>query len=301
MNPISFFRLFLALSIILPIMDCSKKADTSFDVGLALEQNGKYEAAIEKYEEALKTDPKSAKIHLRMALSYSALNNFGKAQEHYKECLKLDAQNLEAHLNYSGFLFKHKDFDQAENELAWVIEAAPDSNEAILAKDLIVRVEQAKIRNTLIETLEKDLLQNSADEGTMKKLAKAYMEEGDDLLTQSRADEAESLYEKAATMLPKNGEIHYLFAQFYSKINNKDKTLEELELANDLDPKNLKYKISLAGFYIQMDKQKEGQDLLKKVIDLDPKSEEAEFARRRLEELEMKMAEGKKPLEEKKF
>ena len=295
------FKLFLGLAAIFLISDCSKKTNTSFDIGLALEQNGKYEAAIKEYEKALKADPQNAKIHLRMALSYSSLNNFGKAEEHYQECLKLDDKNLEAHLNYSGFLFKHKNFDQAEKELAWVINAAPGSNEALLAKDLIVRVENSKIRNTLIERLESDLHQNASDEETKKKLAKVYAEEGDELLARKQIDEAKAFYAKAVELTPQNGEVHFLHAQFSNKIGDKDKVVAELELANELDPKNLRYKISLAGFYTQINRQKEGQALLQKVIELDPKSEEAEFARRRLEEMEASKAEEeKKQAEEKK-
>jgi len=274
--------------ILLCFFMCSKQRQNVFEKGFSLEKDGKYEEAIDKYRGALDNEPKNAKIHLRLAISLSSIGKLDEAGQHYIKAVNIDPNNLEAHLNFSGFHFKTRNYDMALLELGEVIKINPESNEAEIARGLIGRVEKAKIRNELIRKLENEIQAGSSDKETSLKLGRAYIEEGEELLAQNRREEAITEYIKAIKLMPKNGEFRYLFAQMYDRIGEKDKALKENELANELEPNNLRYMISLAGLYIHMGKIEEGKKLLQQVIDLDSKSEEAGFAKRRLEELEMK-------------
>jgi Tfp pilus assembly protein PilF len=296
-NPLKFGAFILiVISLGLFLEKCSKPAQKNvFEEGMSLEKSGKSKEALDKYAEVLLKNPNDARANLRMAIIHSSLNNLDKAEVHYRQTLKLDPKNLEAHLNYSGFLFKVKRYEPSLQELALVEKEAPQSPEAEIARSLMVRVDKAKIRNSLIKSLEADMSQKSPVKDTPVKLAKAYVEEGDELSSQHLVQEATSFYKKAVELTPNNAEYHYLFAQFYDQTNQKEDSVKELERANNLDPKNLKYKISLAGLYLQKGREDDGRSLLQQVIKIDPKSEEAEFAKRRLEELEMQKKAAEKP------
>ena len=288
-------RTLAVVSLMILLISCSSKPESNpFDEGMALEQSGKYSEAIEKYAEALNQNPRNPKIHLRMALSLSAMGELDPAGHHYRESLELDPNNLEAHLNFSGYHYKRKDFDAALLELAQIIKLDPESEEAKIARDLTVRVEKANIRHDLISEMEDERDTTSPDDELLRKLGMAYIDEGADLFMQNRPEEAIAEYQKAIDLMPENGEFHNLLAQLYDRMGENDKALKELESANELDPKNLEYILSLAGFYTQMEKIEEGKKLLQKVIALEPKSEEARFAQRRLEELELKEKSDKK-------
>ena len=282
----------LAMLAIFLLSPCSRQKEKQeadlFEEGMSLEKQEKYEQAIENYLKALQQEPKGVQIHLRLAICYSAIQNFKKAEDHYEQAIKMESKNFEARLNYSGFLFKIRDFDRSLRELAWVAKYAGESPEAEIAKGLIVRVESARNRNEVIQRLKKEIQLSPGDPALKLKLGKAYIEEGNEFLAQNRLEDAKSEYKKATGLAPDNGEFHYLFAQLYDKIGESANALTELEVAQKLDPQNLNYLISLAGFYIKRDKIKEGKALLQKVIEIDPKSQEAEFAKRRLEEVEMK-------------
>ena len=296
-NSIKFLAfIIIVISLGLFLETCSKPAQKNvFEEGMSLEKSGKSKEALDKYAEVLLKNPKDARAHLRMAILHSSLNNLDKAEVHYQEALKIDPKNLEAHLNYSGYLFKVKRYEPAIKELLLVEKEAPKSYEAEIARSLIGRVEKAKIRNSLIGSLAADMAQKSPAKDTAVKLARAYIEEGDELLAQNLVKEGTSFYAKAVDLVPNNAEFHYLFAQVYDKTEQKDDALKELERANDLDQKNMKYKISLAGYYLQKGREEDGKKVLQEVIKIDPKSEEAEFAKRRLEELEIQKKAQEKP------
>jgi tetratricopeptide (TPR) repeat protein len=87
-----------------------------------------------------------------------------------------------------------------------------------------------------------------------------------------------------------------MFAQLYDRIGDRDNALKETILSSKLDPDNLKYKVALAGLFIQDGKIEEGEKILQKIIETDPNSEEAEFSKRRLEELEIRKKEELKTI-----
>jgi tetratricopeptide (TPR) repeat protein len=296
-NTFQTIRLLSLIAIVIfSFSACSDKDQNLFEEGLTLERNGKYAEAIARYSEALEHDRQNAKIHLRIATSYSSMGALDKAGEHYVEALKINPNDLEVRLNYSGYKYKKRNFDDALQELGQIIGMSPESNEAEIARGLIVRVEKAKIRSELIKNLEEKMQTESSKEELFLRLGRAYIGEGDELLLQNRIGEAINEYNKAIQLMPKNGEFHFMFAQLYDRIGDRDNALKETILSSKLDPDNLKYKVALAGLFIQDGKIEEGEKILQKIIETDPNSEEAEFSKRRLEELEIRKKEELKTI-----
>lgn len=57
--------------------------------------NKNFEEAIKKYEEALKLDPKDARIYYNLGIVYETMNMIDKAKQNFRLALQLD-ENLSA-------------------------------------------------------------------------------------------------------------------------------------------------------------------------------------------------------------
>ena len=57
--------------------------------------NTNYEEAVKKYEEALKLDPKDARIYYNLGIVYETMNRIDKAKQNFRLALQLD-ENLTA-------------------------------------------------------------------------------------------------------------------------------------------------------------------------------------------------------------
>ena len=57
--------------------------------------NKNYEEAIKKYEEALKLEPKDARIYYNLGIVYETMNIVDKAKQNFRLALQLD-ENLSA-------------------------------------------------------------------------------------------------------------------------------------------------------------------------------------------------------------
>ena len=70
-----------------------------YNMGNAYSDLGEYENAIDSYQQALKLDPTSSKLHNNLGLAYAALGRFAEAEAEFAEAVRLNADYAEAHFN----------------------------------------------------------------------------------------------------------------------------------------------------------------------------------------------------------
>ena len=74
------------------------------NLGVALERRGQFAEAIEHYEHALKSDPRSALIERDLGIALSRLGKFGPAAEHLRRAVELEPANLDLAAELSWML-----------------------------------------------------------------------------------------------------------------------------------------------------------------------------------------------------
>jgi tetratricopeptide (TPR) repeat protein len=80
---------------------------------LAFLDKKEYEAAIAAYEEAIRLDPKDARLHNELGLAFYAKKKYEAAIAAYKEAIRLNPKYALAHLNLGNVFLEKK-----ENEAA---------------------------------------------------------------------------------------------------------------------------------------------------------------------------------------
>ena len=103
-------------------IDTTKAAEANAQLGLRYMQNGNYEVALKKLEKALSFDDEYAPAHHYLAVLYSRLNEFEKADDHYREALRYSDRDYDLHNNYGTFLCSQKRYSEGERQLRKVLQ-----------------------------------------------------------------------------------------------------------------------------------------------------------------------------------
>lgn len=101
-------------------------ADALYAEGIALESDGEYAEALQKYEEALARDPEHARTLFRMAHRYDTSGEDKKAIEFYGRCIALSPTHVNT-LQNLALLYEDKDrYAEAESCYRRVLRADPN-------------------------------------------------------------------------------------------------------------------------------------------------------------------------------
>ncbi len=82
----------------------------------------KYDIALERLKEALRTDPNYGEAHNAIAVLYEQIGRTELAQEHYENALQLKPKNSDIHNNYGQFLCKLGRWQAADEHFLKAIE-----------------------------------------------------------------------------------------------------------------------------------------------------------------------------------
>ena len=115
-----------------PEPDAEAAAREYFQLGSQYFRNGNYELARDRLVHALTFDPRSARTHSMLALTYVRLENSRLATEHYEKAVKYEPDNFDSRNAYAVYLCQRKNFDEARKQFDRAIEVYDNDNAEIM-------------------------------------------------------------------------------------------------------------------------------------------------------------------------
>lgn len=97
-----------------PEADDDDAAELNYQLGARYYNSGSYELARDRLTLAAELDPKMAKAHSTLGLTYEALDNLRLAAESYENAIKAAPNDFNVQNTYAVFLCKQRDFDGAK-------------------------------------------------------------------------------------------------------------------------------------------------------------------------------------------
>lgn len=112
----------MAMMLAAPVSAIAAGSSTSMDVTIGdvkrYVDRGDYDRAIDKAEEYLNSNPRSADAYNYIGYSNRQMGKYPQAQAAYDRALKIDPNHVGAHEYYGELHVKLKNFDAAEKHLA---------------------------------------------------------------------------------------------------------------------------------------------------------------------------------------
>jgi len=91
-------------------------ADEQLDFGVKMARKGLWSEALFRFDQARRLDPGNVRILNNVAVAYEATGRFEQALEAYQDALAADPGNRDLRRNYSQFLEFYQSFKPAEPE-----------------------------------------------------------------------------------------------------------------------------------------------------------------------------------------
>jgi tetratricopeptide (TPR) repeat protein len=169
----------------------AQQASEAFNEAVQLQQNGKLDEALAKYQEALKTNAQSDSVWYSMGTAYQAKNDFDKAMEAYQKAVSLNP--------------KEPSYKKVLNDLK-AAKAAPLADSAIKKQtatppDLVGAIADYEASLRIYD-----------DPSTRLNLGTAYQ-------ANNQLAKAEVDYLRALQLDPKLNDAHYYLGTLYEQLN----------------------------------------------------------------------------------
>ncbi|NNF50735.1 MAG: type IV pilus biogenesis/stability protein PilW [Woeseiaceae bacterium] len=94
--------------------DETDAAEVNYQLGQQYFQNEHYELALDRLQRAIDLDPRSAKSHLMLGMTYDALQNERLARQYYDEAIRIAPRDFNMQNAYAVFLCKKRAYTEAE-------------------------------------------------------------------------------------------------------------------------------------------------------------------------------------------
>jgi tetratricopeptide (TPR) repeat protein len=104
-----------------------KKAVKEYEKGLEAENKGEKDAALLRYQAALKIAPDYYPAHNNLGGLYLGKSDFKPAEEQFREAIRLDPNEAQAYFNLSNVLMLTDRLPEAQTTLAAGLQRRPDS------------------------------------------------------------------------------------------------------------------------------------------------------------------------------
>jgi tetratricopeptide (TPR) repeat protein len=228
-------------------------------IGRNYTMQGKYNQAIEEYNETLKAHPNNTNAVLNMGYCYLKLKKYDEAEKYFKRAIEIMPDFEQGHNNLGIIYYAKKEYEQAKTEYMRAIELDSNYAEPHLNLGNMYRT-QGKI-NAAITEYEKAIEINPNLKSIREFLGNLYMKSGN-------YEKAEEIMEPLFKSKNVSAESYVLLGNLYQAQGKYKKSLEAYQRAQQLKPGNpsIYHNIGLSHYYLQNYAQSE--EYLKKAISL---------------------------------
>jgi tetratricopeptide (TPR) repeat protein len=251
-------KISLWTDVVIKIPDFSPGYD---NLGLAYEEIGMREKAIEQFRTAIRLTPDFVTPHLNLGYTLAAMGRLDEAIREYEAVLHLEPNNWRAHLNL-GQAYGQKGLpDRAIEQLQAALRFNPSSAAAFNNLGNAYR-EKGEVEKAIGYYLAALQLEPDYPEAHYN-LGGAYEHNGE-------TGKAIEHYSAALRIRPGYIKAHYSLGLAYAKSGRLDEALEEFKAAVKLAPKNSIYLNTLGILYGQKGSYDEAIESFRAAIRLNP-------------------------------
>lgn len=186
-----------------------------------------HDAAIEKYQKMVKSNPEDADAHRSLARAYQGNDEFEKAVAEYEEAIRLEPDNIRAMEDLGDLCKKHGDLEKAIACYREAADIAPVDYYSLYDRlgDLYVSAGMtdeaiAEYDRAMVRELS-EIKQGSTDPITYERLARFYMKK------KVKSAEAVSLAQKAVELAPKDVSYKNILAAAYLNNEQEEKAMQK--------------------------------------------------------------------------
>jgi len=206
-----------------PIEDRKEKSGM-FSKAKNLENEGKYQQAIEEYLRILDQNPRDAVTLGRLGWLHAQLESSESALNYYDRALRNDPSNFEIMIQQAVLLMDTGQFDDAQKALIRALEINPDSYEACF------RLGELYINIGIYESAV-DMLNRAQNLGPPSSVL--HLQLGKAHCHIENHDQAIEQFEALLRMEPENEQAYRYLGMVYDKTRDLDKALEMYRKSNE--------------------------------------------------------------------
>ena len=238
------------------------------DFGIVLQKQGKLEAAVNIYRQALRIDPKLAEARHNLSM---ALNQQGKSAEAiqiFQHVLKLDPTDAQAYNDLGTVLKKQGKFAEAAQAYQQALEFAP--NFAVAHSNLGDALKAQGQWTEAIQAYRQALRLDPT-------LARAHNNLGTVFKAQGNLNEAAQAYQQALKLHPELAEAHSNLGTLFKAQGKLAEAAQAYQRALKLNPNLAQTHYNLGNTFKAQGKSEEASWAYQQVLKLEPSFADAEF------------------------
>ncbi len=234
------FFLFL-LPVVSPAAISENTAKDFFDEGMELNKLQRYDDALGKFTQAVRSDLESHKYHQAVFLTYTALRRGLQAVQFYKDLLKEHPKSAVTHYWLGRYYLESRSLENAVHEFREAARLAPKEEHAVISLGHVY-LRMGRDEEALKAYLEADKLAPRV----------AAVHAGLGTLYYKRKDfpKAQKQFEEALKIEPSLTEARFNLSLIYEKNGELSKAMQEWQTLLDQDPNESQARERLAqAFY----------------------------------------------------
>ncbi len=260
-----------------------QKYESLFQRGNSLMNEGRYEEAIEAYNNALRIKPKDVELLKRIGKACVKIGVDREAIEIYKQVTHLKPDDAEAHFALGDIYSRRGKDEQAMESFKQVIHFNPNSAETyVRLGDIFCRYGLRQVGKKIFEqTIGIRLITPDYGSGYEQaieaynkalaikpNLASAYSGLGWVFKVLEEYEKAIETFNQAISLDPDNVFAYYEIGRIYMKDARYKKAVEILEQAIQIDPEDIETLCALGYSYKQLGRYEEAIEVYDKAYDL---------------------------------
>ena len=244
-----------------------------YNLGRALFDQGRYEAALEPARVAVEQDPDYSGAHIYLGLILIFLGRFEEAETHIRRAIALDPQVWNGHFNLGAVLYKSGRYAEALDAARIAVEQRPDYSEAHINLGLILK-ELNRFKEA--EThLRRAIALDPQDADASRQLAELLFRMGKDAQDNGQPEATTEYYIRVLEVDPHYVEVLHRLASLRMDQRHYDEALELFQRLIAINPSDAVAHGNMGAALFYLGRSDEALQHLDQAISLDPTLENA--------------------------